>query len=136
MTSAESNEPSKEAATAAAPGRDTAEGEIERAERDLLEAKVEIGDAEAHLHRAEAELREAEEELRRREIEIKVDGRTLKVRAGTYVVSEFKKLVGVAADRELDIVEHDRFKPLADSAEITIHQCEVFVSHVRTGGSA
>jgi hypothetical protein len=44
--------------------------------------------------------------------------------------------VGVAADRELDIVEHDSFKPLDDNAEITVHQHEVFVSHVRTGGSS
>jgi multidrug resistance efflux pump len=136
MTTPESIEPSKEAAAAAVQGVDKAEGEIERAERDLREAKAEIGDAEAHLRSAEAEVQEAEDELRRREVEIKVDSRTLKVRAGTYVVSEFKKLVGVAADRELDIVEHDTFKPLDDNAEITVHKHEVFVSHVQTGGSS
>jgi multidrug resistance efflux pump len=134
MTSAESIEPSKD--SAAARDLDRAEAKIERAGRDLREARVEIGDAEAHPRRAEAELEEAEHEHRHREVEIKVDGRRLRVRAGTYLVSEFKKLVGVAADRELDIVEHDSFKPLDDNAEITVHQHEVFVSHVRTGGSS
>jgi hypothetical protein len=58
------------------------------------------------------------------------------VLAGTYLVSAFKELVGVAAVRELDVVEHDTLKPLDDNAEITVHECEVFVSHVRTGGSS
>lgn len=70
------------------------------------------------------------------EVEVKVDGRPKRVAAGVYVVSAFKKLVGVAADRELDIVEHGAFRPLDDNAQITIHGHEVFVSHVRTGGSS
>jgi multidrug resistance efflux pump len=136
MASPESIEPSKEAPALGAPRLDKAEGEIERAERDLREAKAEIAAAEAHLHRAEGELHEAEQELRHREVEIKVDGRKLRVRAGVYIVAEFKKLVGVAADRELDLVKHDTFKPLADDAKIRVHEHEVFVSHVRTGGSS
>jgi hypothetical protein len=90
--------------------------------------------AEADLRKAEAEVEEAER--RDRDVEVKVDGQVRRVPRGTYVVADFKRLVGVAADRELDIVHHDVFKPLNDDAEITIHQCEVFVSHVRTGGSA
>jgi len=136
MASAESIEPNKEARATAAPGLDKAEREVERAERDLRDAKTEIGDAEAHLRRAESELQEAQHELKHREVEIKVDGRKLRVPAATYVVSEFKILVRVAADRELDIVEHDTFRPLADNAEIRVHEHEVFVSHVRTGGSS
>jgi hypothetical protein len=75
-------------------------------------------------------------ERTRREIEVKVDGQVKRVPPGTYIVSVFKELVGVAADRELDVVDHDVFKPLDDNAEIKIHEGEVFVSHVRTGGSA
>jgi hypothetical protein len=70
------------------------------------------------------------------EVEVKVDGRVEHVAAGVYVVSAFKELVRVAADRELDIFEHGAFQPLNDNAKITIHGHEVFVSHVRTGGSA
>ena len=136
MASAESIEPGREAAVAAVRDLEKAEAEMERADRNLRGAQAEISDAERDLRRAEEELKTAERERRHREVEIKVDGRALRVRAGTYIVSEFKKLVGVAADRELDIIEHDAFKPLDDNAEITICKYEIFVSHVRTGGSS
>jgi hypothetical protein len=136
MESKGSTEPSNEAAEAAVRDLHKAEAEMEQAGRDIEKGKAEIGDAEAHLHRAETELEEAEHEHCHREIEIKVDGHPQRVRAGTYLVSVFKAMVGVAADRELDIVECDTFKPLDDNAEITICEHEVFVSHVRTGGSS
>ncbi len=65
-----------------------------------------------------------------------LDGQLKRLPRGNYMVSAFKQLVGVTSDRELDVVDHDVFKPLDDNAEITIHECEVFVSHVRTGGSS
>jgi hypothetical protein len=111
-----------------------AEAELQHAVGDLEKAEAEVRHAEADVRRAEAKVEEAEG--RDRDIEVKVDGQVKRVPRGTYLVADFKRLVGVAADRELDIVEHDVFKPLADDAEITIHQCEVFVSHVRTGGSS
>lgn len=67
---------------------------------------------------------------------VKVDGHPEHVVPGTYTVAAFKELVGVAADRELDIFENGAFEPLADDSEITIVGHEVFVSHVRTGGSS
>jgi multidrug resistance efflux pump len=136
MKSTEATEPCKEAAEAAVRDLHSAEAEMEQAGRDIEKAKAEIGDAEAHLRKAETEIEEAEHEHRHGEVEIKVDGRLQRVRAGTYIVSVFKTMVDVAADRELDIVEHDTFKPLDDNGEITICEHEVFVSHVRTGGSS
>jgi multidrug resistance efflux pump len=111
-----------------------AEVDTERAVEAL--SKGQLKKAEDDLLKAAREVKEAEAERRDREIEIKVDGQVKFVKKGTYVVSAFKVLVGVAADRELDIVEHDTLKPLDDSAEITIHQREVFISHPRTGGSS
>jgi hypothetical protein len=111
-----------------------AESELRHAVSDLEKAETEVHEAEADLHKAEVEVEEAEHH--HREIEVKVDGQPKRVPRGTYLVSAFKALVGVAADRELDIVHQDVFKPLDDNAEITIHECEVFVSHARTGGSS
>ncbi len=70
------------------------------------------------------------------DVVVKVDGDPHHVRAGTYKVSAFKTLVGVAADRELDILSGGTFQPLDDNADITIHGHETFVSHVRTGASS
>lgn len=70
------------------------------------------------------------------EVAVIVDGVEHKVPKGTYIVSQFKTLVGVDAARELDEVVHGQLKPLDDNAEITIKGGEKFVSHVRTGGSS
>jgi hypothetical protein len=69
-------------------------------------------------------------------VTVTVDGVEKRVLEGTYVVSNFKKLVGVDASRELDEVVHGEFKPLDDNASITIEEHEKFVSHVRTGSSS
>ncbi|MBZ5494572.1 MAG: hypothetical protein LAO76_26910 [Acidobacteriia bacterium] len=70
------------------------------------------------------------------QVTVTVDGKELKVQAGTYTVSDFKRLVGVDASRELDEIIHGEFKPLDDNAKITIEKHEKFVSHVRTGSSS
>jgi hypothetical protein len=111
-----------------------AQDHLKQAEAELQHAVGDLEKAEAEVRHAEAEVEQAER--RDRDVEVKVDGQMKRVPRGTYIVADFKRLVGVAADRELDIVHHDVFKPLNDDAEITIHQCEVFVSHVRTGGSS
>lgn len=72
----------------------------------------------------------------KREVLVTVDNVRHEVRRGDYVVSEFKKLVGVDPSRELDEVVHGELKPLDDNARIEIKGGEVFVSHVRTGGSS
>jgi len=70
------------------------------------------------------------------DVAVTVDGVKHEVRRGDYVVSQFKKLVSVDAARELDEVVHGEFKPLDDNAHIDIKGGEIFVSHVRTGGSS
>lgn len=71
-----------------------------------------------------------------REVTVSVDGAEHRLPAGTYLVSNFKRLVGVEPDKELDEVVRGEFKPLADNATITIEKHEKFVSHVRTGRSS
>lgn len=111
-----------------------AEQDLQVAERDLVKAEDQVEEAKTEIREAQAEIEEAER--RRKEIEVKVDGVEKVVPRGTHTVSAFKALVGVSADRELDVVHHGVFEPLNDNAQITIHECETFVSHVRTGGSS
>ncbi len=120
-------------------GASAAEEHLKKAKAELGHAVADFSKAGAELHDAEAEIAVAEaelEEAKHHEIDVKVDGKLKRVRAGTYRVSAFKALVGVSADYELDIVERDVFKPLDDNADITLHECEIFVSHPRTGGSS
>jgi hypothetical protein len=120
------------------PADDGLEKDLRQAQEAIREADHDykednICGRDAALDRAEEALKQAERD-RPREVTVKVDGKEMRARAGTYLVSAFKAMVGVAADRELDIVVHDTFKPLDDNEEIHVHACEVFVSHVRTGG--
>ena len=70
------------------------------------------------------------------EVTVIVDGVKKEVPKGTYLVSQFKALVGVDPVKELDEVVHGQLKPLDDNSEITIKGHEQFVSHVRSGGSS
>ncbi len=117
-----------------APEREVAEAraEIEHARHDIEQAGQELRDAEAHLLKAE----EDERHHKSQEVDIKVDNRPVRIARGVYPVSAFKALVGVASDRELDVFKDGAFEPLADGSEIRVVECEVFVSHVRTGGSS
>jgi multidrug resistance efflux pump len=109
---------------------------LAHAEADLAKATVELEHATEDVEQAEAEVKKAEANRHQCEIDVKVDGQIKRVKAGVYVVSAFKKLVGVAADRELDVIKDGVLQPLDDNAEIKVHECEIFVSHVRTGGSS
>jgi hypothetical protein len=71
-----------------------------------------------------------------KQVTVTVDTLPKTVRKGKWIVSDFKKEVGVSADRALDKVVGGEFKPLADNQEIEIEGGEVFVSHVRQGGSS
>ena len=70
------------------------------------------------------------------EATVTVDGKAHRVPAETYVVAEFKKLVGVDPSKELDEVVHGELKPLDDNQHIHIKGGEVFISHARQGGSS
>jgi len=86
---------------------------------------------------AAAPVKEHGEENRiKHEVTVEVDGHPKRVPPGTYIVSEFKVLVGVDPSRALDEVIDGRLKPLRDDQRITIKGGEVFVSHVRHGGSS
>jgi hypothetical protein len=71
-----------------------------------------------------------------RDVVVIVDSRKQKVAAGSWIVSEFKKAVGVDASRALDEVVCGEFKPLEDNARISIKGGETFVSHARQGSSS
>ena len=69
-------------------------------------------------------------------VKVTVDGKTKNVRPGDWVVSAFKEEVKVPAEKELDQVINGVPTPLDDGANITIVEGEIFVSHVRRGGSS
>jgi hypothetical protein len=69
-------------------------------------------------------------------VTVTVDTKEKQVHRGSWVVSEFKKEVGVDASRALDEVIAGEFKALDDNERITIKGGEVFVSHARQGGSS
>lgn len=71
-----------------------------------------------------------------KQVEVTVDRKKHKVAAGTRTVSTFKTEVGVDAAKELEEIVDGKLVPLADDAKITIKGGEVFVSHVRRGGSS
>ena len=101
----------------------------------LEKAEAEIRHAEHDLERAERELKEAEAHCPHK-IEVTVDRKSVFVEAGNYLVSAFKALVGVAADRELDLLKNCALHPLDDNAQIFVREHEAFVSHARCGGSS
>jgi len=71
-----------------------------------------------------------------KQVEVTVDRKKHKVAAGTRTVAAFKAEVRVDAAKELEEIVDGKLVPLADDAKITIKGGEVFVSHVRRGGSS
>jgi hypothetical protein len=72
----------------------------------------------------------------KKKVKIEVDNHPEHVAPGSYIVSDFKALVGVPADKDLDQVINDALVTLADDATIEIKGGEVFFSHVRHGGAS
>jgi hypothetical protein len=71
-----------------------------------------------------------------RTIEITVDGKPRQIEQGKYLVSDLKEMFGIPAEYELDKVVGKKFVPLPDNEVIEVHPHEMFVSHVRHGGSS
>ena len=69
-------------------------------------------------------------------VTVTVDSVPRQVRPGRYVVSVFKRAVGVDASYELEELVNGKLVPLSDNAKITIKGGESFVSHVRGGASS
>lgn len=69
-------------------------------------------------------------------VTVTVDTKPHTVRKGRYLVSEFKRLVGVDPTYQLDEVVHGEFVERKDTEKISIKGKEVFVSHVRGGAAS
>ncbi len=70
------------------------------------------------------------------EVTINVDGTERLIDEGVYKVRDLKALYDIPVDYELDEVVNGDFKPLNDERSLHIKGGEVFVSHVRQGGSS
>ena len=68
-------------------------------------------------------------------VDVVVDGKDHEVEKGRWIVSDFKAVVRVPADYVLDQVVDGILVPLEDGQEIHIKGGEVYISHVRQGGS-
>lgn len=69
-------------------------------------------------------------------VTVTVDTKPHTVRKGRYLVSDFKRLVGVDPTYQLDEVVNGQFVELKDAEKISIKGEEVFVSHVRGGAAS
>ena len=69
-------------------------------------------------------------------VTIRVNGKDMLVASGSFIVSEFKKLIGVDAAQDLDQVIEGHFENLKDNERIEPKDGEIFCSHGRGGGSS
>lgn len=72
----------------------------------------------------------------KKKVKIDVDNHPKHVVPGTYRVADFKELIDVPADKDLDQVISGNLTTLLDEASISVSGGEVFFSHVRRGGSS
>lgn len=76
------------------------------------------------------------QEAHGRQVQVTIDNRSVEIQSREYVVWQLKEALGVEASRELEQVIDSKLVPLGDSTKIHIRGGEVFVSHVRGGGSS
>ena len=69
-------------------------------------------------------------------VTVTVDTKPHTVRKGRYLVSDFKRLVGVDPTYQLDEVVNGQFVELKDTEKMSIKGGEIFVSHVRGGAAS
>jgi len=69
-------------------------------------------------------------------VQVTIDGKHKTIQAGTYTVTELKRVLGVDPPRVLDEVIGGEFKELPDNGTVHIKGGEIFVSHVRQGQSS
>ena len=70
------------------------------------------------------------------EVKIQINGVSKLIHRGRRTVVEIKKLGDVPLADELEQLIDGKLTPLPDDGAVTIKGGEVFVSHVRSGGSA
>jgi hypothetical protein len=69
-------------------------------------------------------------------VHVRVDDADHTILPGTYSALDLKQRFSIPQDYALERVMDGKFCPVDDSATITIHGGEVFISHVRRGGSS
>ncbi len=70
-------------------------------------------------------------------VTVKIDNRPVEIEAGSYLVAELKKKLGVPADKVLEkVLGPGDFPPLDDNSHIHVVGGEEFLSAVRTGSSS
>lgn len=113
---------------------------IEKALHKIEEIEQRIELDEEKLHKDERELKEAIHDLEKAEqhgaIIVFVDGDERKVHRGEWVVLALKAELGVDPAKVLAEITPHGLKDLEDSATITLHQKERFMTHARSGGSS
>jgi len=69
-------------------------------------------------------------------VQVTIDNEHKIIQAGTYTVTELKRVLGVDPSRVLDEVVCGEFKELPDNGTVHVKGGEIFVSHVRQGQSS
>jgi hypothetical protein len=69
-------------------------------------------------------------------VTIHVNNEAVFLHPGDYAVATLKKLAGVPLADDLDELVECQLKPVPDDAMLHIRGCEIFVSHVKDGGSS
>jgi hypothetical protein len=69
-------------------------------------------------------------------VQVKIDREHKTIQAGTYTVSELKRVLGVDPSRVLDEVIGGEFKELPDDGTVHVKGGEIFISHVPQGQSS
>ncbi len=69
-------------------------------------------------------------------VDIFVDNKKVVLHPGDYDVATVKKLAGVALADDLDQLIECKLVPIPDDAEVQICGQEIFIAHVKDGGSS
>ena len=69
-------------------------------------------------------------------VTIHVNNKEVFLHPGRYEVATLKKLSGVPLAEDLDELVGNKLKPIPDEATVHIEGCEIFISHVKDGGSS
>ena len=65
-----------------------------------------------------------------------VNNQRVYIHVGEYAVATVKKLAGVPLADDLDQLIDSTLKPVCDDATLHLRGCEIFISHVKDGGSS
>lgn len=69
-------------------------------------------------------------------VSVLIDQVSKKIHRGNYTLGELKAALGVATDRELDIIENGKIRALGPDERITIKEGMEFVSRQPAGGAS